>query len=84
MKKSVWRGTAATCDSLLRSAVLLTFHDVLIGEHGGALGGGEAEVGEAHGGGQGEGDGEPDQPARDEPPHALAATAQCSVSHVWT
>ena len=46
-------------------------HDVLVAEHGLALGGGEAEVCEAHGGGQGEGDGEPDQPARDEPPHSL-------------
>ena len=46
-------------------------HDVLVREHGGALGGGEAEVGQAHGGGQGEGDGEPDQAAGDEAPHPL-------------
>ena len=46
-------------------------HDVLVREHGGALGGGEAEVGQAHGCGQGEGDGEPDQAAGDEAPHPL-------------
>ena len=57
-------------------------HDVLVAEHGLALGGGEAEVGEAHGGGQGEGDGEPDQPARDEPPHTLTTAAQCTVGQI--
>ena len=46
-------------------------HDVLVWEHGGALGGGEAEVGQAHGGGQREGDREPDQAPRDETPHSL-------------
>ena len=46
-------------------------HDVLVREHGGALGGGEAQVGQAHGGGQGERDGEPDQAPGDEAPHSL-------------
>ena len=45
--------------------------DVLVSEHGGALGGGEAQVGQAHGGGQGKGDGEPDQASADEAPYTL-------------
>ena len=48
-------------------------HDVLVREHGGALGGGEAEVGQAHRGGECEGDGEPDQAPRDEAPHSLGS-----------
>ena len=53
-------------------------HDVLVREHGGALGGGEAEVGQAHRGGQGEGDGEPDQAPRDEAPHSLTLHSDSS------
>ena len=34
--------------------------DIIVSQHGRALGGGEAQVGQAHGGGQGEGDGKPD------------------------
>ena len=52
--------------------MLLTFHDVLIGEHGGALGGGQAEVGEAHRGCQAEGDRKPAEAASDETPDALS------------
>ena len=48
-------------------------HNVLVREHGGALGGGEAEVGQAHSGGECEGDGEPDQAPRDEAPHSLGS-----------
>ena len=54
--------------TLLLAAYL---HDVLVWEHGGALGGGEAQVGQAHRGGQGEGDREPDQASRDETPDTL-------------
>ena len=52
--------------------MLLTFHDVLIGEHGGALGGGQAEVGEAHRGCQAEGDRKPAEATSDETPDTLS------------
>ena len=47
-------------------------HNVLVREHGGALGGGEAEVGEAHGGRQAEGNGKPAEAASDEAPDSLS------------
>ena len=46
-------------------------HDIVLGQHGRPLGGGEAQVGQAHRGGQGEGDGKPDQASRDETPNTL-------------
>ena len=46
-------------------------HNVLVREHGGALGGGEAEVGQAHSGGQSEGDGKPDKTSADKAPDTL-------------
>ena len=48
--------------------------DIIVSQHGRALGGGEAQVGQAHGGGQGEGDGKPDQTSADEAPDALENT----------
>ena len=51
--------------------IQLTFHDVLIGEHGSSLGGRKSKVGKAHGGGESEGNCEPAQTARDEAPNAL-------------
>ena len=48
-----------------------TLGHVLISEHGRTLGRAETKVGEAHGGGQGEGDGEPDETTCDEAPDSL-------------
>ena len=45
--------------------------DVLVSEERSSLSRGESKVGEAHGGGQSEGDGEPDQPPGDEAPDSL-------------
>ena len=55
--------------------VLLTFHDVLIREHGSSLGRGESKIGKSHCGGEAEGDGEPAETAGDEAPNTL----QCTV-----
>ena len=55
-------GHQRSCESL---------HDIVLGQHGRPLGGGEAQVGQAHGSGQGEGDREPDQASRDETPDTL-------------
>ena len=48
-----------------------TLGDVLIREQGRALRAAQAKVGQSHGGGQGEGDGEPGQSAGYEAPHSL-------------
>ena len=64
--------TNSTLDWLIKMIVIqLTFHDVLIGEHGSSLGRGESKVGKTHGGGQTEGDCEPAETASDEAPNAL-------------
>ena len=47
------------------------FADILISQHWGALSRGETQVGQAHGGGQSEGDGKPDKTAADETPDTL-------------
>ena len=48
-----------------------TLADILISEHGGALCRGEAQVGQAHGSGQSEGDGKPDKTSADKAPDTL-------------
>ena len=51
--------------------VLLTFHDVLIREHGSSLGRGESKIGKSHRGGKAEGDCEPAETSGDEAPDSL-------------
>ena len=57
----------------------LTFHDVLIREHGSSLGRGESKIGKSHRGGEAEGDCEPAQAASDEPPNSLEWTGKLLV-----
>ena len=52
-----------------------TSSNVLVSEHGSALGGGESQVGQTHRGRQREGDGEPGEAAGDEAPHSLQIPA---------
>ena len=52
----------------------LTFHDVLIREHGSSLGRGESKIGKSHRGGETEGDCEPAETSGDEAPNTLQYT----------